>query len=103
MRGSMLGGRAFIHEHPAGASSWGLGMVKAIIELLGVYRVHVDQCMYGQSVTTSEGQALCRKPTVFMTNSVRIAQSIGPSWYGVADHEIRRGLLWYGLADRGDP
>ena len=32
--------------------------------------------MYGQSVETSEGSALCKKPTVFMTNSAHIAQSI---------------------------
>ena len=40
-------GRLFLHEHPWAASSWGLKMLQAVLDLPGVERVRADQCMFG--------------------------------------------------------
>ena len=40
-------GRWLLHEHPAGASSWGLEEIKKIERETGVRIRTADQCMYG--------------------------------------------------------
>ena len=41
------GGRWFLHEHPAGASSWHLEEIKKIEQKHGVGISVADQCVYG--------------------------------------------------------
>ena len=46
-REQMRNNRVFLHEHPTGASSWGLECVKKLEREEGVMLVIADQCMYG--------------------------------------------------------
>ena len=70
-------GRLFLHEHPDGASSWGTGAMQRILALPGVMRVYVDECMYGQEVSSKGRTGLAMKPTGFATNGRRIAERLG--------------------------
>ena len=66
-------GRYFLHEHPSGASSWGLTAVKALQELPGVTRVNADQCQYGATaVSGTRRGGPVKKPTGFFTNSIEL-------------------------------
>ena len=40
-------GRAFLHEHPAHATSWHLADVERMMKKQGVFVVEADQCMFG--------------------------------------------------------
>ena len=71
-------GRYFLHEHPSGASSWGLTAVKALQELHGVTRVNADQCQYGATaVSGTQRGGPVKKPTGFLTNSPELASALG--------------------------
>ena len=71
-------GRYFLHEHPSGASSWGLTAVKALQELHGVTRVNADQCQYGATaVSGTQRGGQVKKPTGFLTNSPELASALG--------------------------
>ena len=43
----MKEGRSFLHEHPAGASSWALEKMVKLGQQESVVTVKADQCMYG--------------------------------------------------------
>ena len=60
-------GRYFLYEHPATASSWQLGEVKAVEALPGVKCVVFDQCMTG--LKSKVGKFHMCKRTRLMTNS----------------------------------
>ena len=62
-------GRYFLHEHPAGATSWQLNCVQALLSKANVERVNGDQCQYGQKDSTG---APIRKATGWMSNSSEI-------------------------------
>ena len=62
-------GRYFLHEHPQGATSWDLEMVKEIESMGGVYKVSCDQCQYGLETSVKGESRPARKPTAFMSNS----------------------------------
>ena len=71
-------GRVFLHEHPAGASSWKLGMMEKLRVQPGVEICTADQCMYGLTTQDDKGStARARKTTKFMTNSHEIAKQLG--------------------------
>ena len=40
-------GRQFLHEHPAGATSWQFRVIQDLLKLKGVQTTIADQCMYG--------------------------------------------------------
>ena len=40
-------GRKFLHEHPAGATSWQFRVIQDLLKLKGVQTTIADQCMYG--------------------------------------------------------
>ena len=44
-------GRYFLHEHPAGASSWQEDSIKAVLAIDGVETTVCDQCQYGQAAS----------------------------------------------------
>ena len=67
----------FLHEHPAGATSWQEEMVVELMSAAGVDRVVADQCQYGQEVLV--GQYLgcpIKKPTGFMRNAPEVLNSL---------------------------
>ncbi len=49
-REQIEGGRLFLHEHPAGATSWEEGCVKDLLSIEGVERVNGDQCQFQPSL-----------------------------------------------------
>ena len=67
------GGRFFLHEHPAFASSWQERCVAEILELPHVARAVGDQCQYGQK---SHRGAPVKKPTGWMSNSKEVLREL---------------------------
>ena len=67
------GGRYFLHEHPAYASSWQTGIIEGMMKEDGVLRVTADQCLYGSE--TEDGSPI-KKPTSFMTNAPELAREL---------------------------
>ncbi len=66
----MEGGRYFLHEHPAHASSWTEQMVQDLLAIPGVERSDAEQCQYGASVLSGEHTGSpVKKPTGFCSNS----------------------------------
>ena len=70
------GERFFLHEHPAHARSWGLWMIREILDKPGVVRVVGDQCPFGLWCSDVEGPALVRKLTGWMTNSMIVSKAL---------------------------
>ena len=69
-------GRWFLHEHPAGASSWGLEEVRKMEKEEGVTIRVADQCMYGLKTLSKDKiirDKAVGKRTKFMTNSQGLA------------------------------
>lgn len=69
-------GRYFLHEHPAGATSWKEGCVQKIFGKDGVIHVEADQCQYGLMTRDRTGVGPARKTTGFMTNAPCIADNL---------------------------
>jgi hypothetical protein len=69
----MDGGRYFLHEHPAFATSWAETEVKRIAAMPGVEVAIGDQCQY--EAADKDGTPI-KKPTKFMTNSSHIASEL---------------------------
>ena len=68
-------GRCFLFEHPAGASSWELDMMKQMMELEGVYVAKFDFCALGmESVDDNGEKGAAKKRTTILTNSKHIAE-----------------------------
>eukprot|EP00972_Heterocapsa_arctica_P056268 8301268-Heterocapsa_arctica.AAC.1 len=70
-------GDYFLHEHPAGASSWKLPEMIRLSSMLGVERVIGHMCAHGMWQVDDEGPGLIKKATGFLTNIQRIADRIG--------------------------
>ena len=64
----MEGGRYFVHEHPAGATSWRLPIIRKLWAEDGVRAVVADQCEFGLVGKDEWGTAPAKKPTRFLTN-----------------------------------
>ena len=64
------GGRWFLHEHPASATSWGLKVIQELAKQPGVEISVADQCMYDLKTWSRDGKRLlpAKKTTKFMTN-----------------------------------
>ena len=69
------GGRYFLHEHPAYATSWQLEAIKTLLAVPSVQRVVADQCQFGSQVQRGmhKGKPV-KKPSGFMTNSSCVAR-----------------------------
>ena len=65
------GGRYFVHEHPAYASSWQTEIMESIMKDDGVTKATCDQCQYGGA---DESGNPVKKPTSFMTNAPELAR-----------------------------
>ena len=70
-------GDYFIHEHPAGASSWRFPEMVRLTLQLGVERVIGHMCAHGMWQTDDQGPGLIKKATKFLTNSPKIAARLG--------------------------
>jgi hypothetical protein len=66
----------FLHEHPAGASSWEEKCVTDLLDKPQVDKVVSDMCVFGMTQQDEQGTALVKKPTAFMTNSPAIARRL---------------------------
>ena len=80
------GGRHFLHEHPAGATSWSHPAVVRLRARHGVDAVVSHMCEFGME-TTSAGdgrRAAARKPTRFMSSSPAILEALSRKCRG--DH-----------------
>eukprot|EP00972_Heterocapsa_arctica_P088524 13051748-Heterocapsa_arctica.AAC.1 len=77
-------GDYFLHEHPAGASSWKLPEMIRLTSLPGVERVIGHMCAHGMWQVDDQGPGLIKKATGFLTNSPRIAARVGVKCAG--DH-----------------
>ena len=78
----------FLHEHPAGASSWGLEQIKELQAEEGVLTVVGDQCAYGLKTWSADGKTMmpARKKTRFLTNSVAVAMELSGKCDGKHEH-----------------
>ena len=71
------GGRYFLHEHPANATSWDEKSIKEVSELPGVNIVRADQCQFGQQVNFGKYKgAPIKKETGFMSNSDKVLDQL---------------------------
>lgn len=59
--------RLFIFEHPQGARSWSIDMVKAMMELPGVVIVDFDFCQFGMTSIGLDGEGPVKKRIKIMT------------------------------------
>ena len=85
------GGRKFLHEHPAGASSWMLECVEAVRKLEGVIVTMADQCMYGLKTWSTNRRVAdtpAQKRTRFMTNSRAIAERLSKQCDKKHKHQV---------------
>ena len=62
-------GRYFLHEHPAGATSWSLPCVQEVLARQGVEKVIGHMCTFGMESADACGPGLVYKPTGFMSNA----------------------------------
>ena len=67
------GGRYFLHEHPAWATSWKEQCVRRLWKFTGVDRVVCDQCQLGAD--DGKGNPLM-KPTGFLSNSPELLKEL---------------------------
>ena len=83
-------GRWFLHEHPAGATSWQMAQMVKLSRETGVVINVADQCMYGLR-TPKEGskgeEQAARKRTKFMTNSFWVGLELRTKCDGSHRHQ----------------
>ena len=79
-------GRYFLHEHPHGASSWDLDIMKNLEKLLGAVKVRADQCEYGLTTSVKGEVRPAKKPTSFLTNSRFIGEELSRTCSGDNSH-----------------
>ena len=97
-RHQMSRGRYFLHEHPAGATSWELDAVKRIQEMDDVLKTTCDQCEYGLTTDINGTSVPAKKPTSFLTNSWKIAAKLSTRCSGRHNH----GSLMEGRAKKAE-
>ena len=82
----MRNGRYFVHEQPQAAASWQVPSMKRLAETPGVYKAVAHQCAYGLESEDKQGKGPAKKPTVFMTNSIKIHQRMSDKCPGCPRH-----------------
>ena len=81
-------GRCFLHEHPAGATSWGLSEVQELMNKSDILTTIADQCMYGLLTNDDKGNWVpAKKKTRFMTNSQAIAEELNKKCDRTHEHQ----------------
>ena len=78
----MQGGRYFIHEHPATATSWEDPAVKRVMKLPEVRVSRVDACQYGME-GIYRGEAMpVKKPTKWLSNMRGVNEALSKTCTG---------------------
>ena len=85
-RMQIAGGRYFVHEHPAHASSWGLPCIQSLLAREDVGATRVDMCQYGLQTEDSIGQAPAYKPITLLSNSPSVLNSVSRRCQGGHRH-----------------
>ena len=71
------GKRHFLHEHPAGATSWQDAMMKKLLRIKGVLTVVSDQCQYGLMTPGPDGRLMpAKKPTRWASSSIQMTKRL---------------------------
>ena len=83
-------GRYFLHEHPAGASSWGERCISNLLKRNGVVRVVGDQCRYGLTSTENGRVGPAKESTRFMTNSPCGIAQLTKRCQNTKQHQVHR-------------
>ena len=74
----LKGGRHFLHEHPASATSWGEPCMQRLLRTRGVSEVVADQCRFGLAAKgPGGGYGPARKPTRFLSSAPRVLGALG--------------------------
>ena len=85
--------RYFLHEHPAGASSWEEECIRTILNKDGVMRVVGDQCRYGLMTKDQNGVGFAKESTGFMTNSPCVAAQLNRRCPNNRQHQIHQHVV----------
>ena len=73
----VLAGRHFLHEHPAGATSWTHPAIVQLLAREGVGAVVAHQCEFGLKTSADGGGwAPAMKPTRFMSSSPAVLEAL---------------------------
>ena len=72
----LRGHRYFVHEHPAGASSWKMPEIIEVMTEATVGAVLVDMCAYGMTAVKEGKRGLVRKRTRIMSNSNEVLKMV---------------------------
>ena len=87
-RKQLARGRHFLHEHPQTAASWAEVGIKSLSQSPYTHLVTADQCMFGRTTPTTDGDvAPAKKPTVFMTSSPQMAEILSRRCNGKHQHQ----------------
>ena len=82
------GGRHFLHEHPAGATSWNDAWVKRIMQHPRVTSVVSDQCEYGLLTPNADGVPTpAKKPTRWMSTSPQMIKRLSRRCSKTHEHQ----------------
>ena len=88
-------GRKYVFEHPAGASSWAMGIMNKLYIVADGVRVTFDFCMLGMTSKDEQGEAPVMKKTAVVTNSKKLAEALRQCQ---CDHSHRHVVLLGGKA-----
>ena len=88
------GGRYFLHEHPATATSWKLPVVTEFCARYPhLYAITMDMCQFGMTTPNARGEPTpAKKPTRWLTNSPCLAEQLEQHCPGTHVHEPLLGL-----------
>ncbi len=75
-------GRFFLHEHPAGATSWEEPSVRRIKKLPDVRVSRVDACQYGMTGLSHGSEYPVKKPTCWMSNMKHVNEALSKTCSG---------------------
>ena len=82
------GGRHFLHEHPAGATSWNDEWIQRLMEHPKVSSVVSDQCEYGLLTPNADGVPTpAKKPTRWMSSSAMMLKRLSRRCSGNHVHQ----------------
>lgn len=82
------GGRHFLHEHPAGATSWADEWMQRLMEHPKVSSVVSDQCEYGLLTPNGDGVPTpAKKPTRWMSSSAMMLKRLSRRCSGKHVHQ----------------
>ncbi len=88
----VLAGRHFLHEHPAGATSWSHPAIAKLLATSGVGAVVAHQCAFGlETSIAGGGRALVMKPTRFMSSAPALLEALSRKCHGGHAHATLLG------------